>query len=1064
MKKILVTLLTCVLLVNLITIVPISAAVDNTKYIPKIIRTDEGTKMIFDPGIAKIAREMSVDAYGVEKGSKPEEIAKTMKKEGFKEFKQSTTKWYNEGSNNFLVGVKSFEVDGQKKYVMAIAFKGTKNFKDGVTDALCWDDQGYHPGFRVSAGHAYDTLSDMKFDYLKNEKGKSIKFSEFLELSKYTDDYFLLVTGHSLGGAIANIFTMEFLGHTKTMCYTFGCPEVCSPNLSDTVNAYNIFNIINTLDPVPKIGFEVYNGRRFGTDLTATVDKGDLILNHKIDSTYKEVTEKVISNIDSQYKYTITYYNKLKNEGTNNGTPESNGGETDNSGGNNGSLGSSIVGVVDIPSSWDNLSIRSGPSTDYQIVGSMNDGSRCNVYPNKTKNGWYYVEYNGIYGYASGNQINTSGSSDPKPSTPKPSIPATISFSKSQLNLDYNSHPSETITITASGDLPKSYHLNFKYDSALSVTSGQWNGNSISTTIEMKGGPVNNNKIEVYLKDSSGNIYASNTIYVNATVPVVKQNTEIVLSKDNISIHFPDKKEEKMFVTIEGPILDNSTISIDTNESVTFEWGQWSNNRAELTIQSSRTIPANYTPCGYATIYIKDGNGNIYASKQFNLTSTVAKYAVRYDANGGYDAPDTHYVYHNHWDEKVSSHIPTREGYKFEGWSTSRNGKVEYGRSQQLMTDHDIVFYAVWEKNEEIWVESSDDEIYLDYDDNRYDSITFTVHGMEDTPYSLRFECDDNIEWDWGKHDDEHYYDTIVELEATQKSAKTNKATLYLEDDDDNVLYKKVVYIYSKGRQESEFEDRNKNGITVYVDGEKLGFDVQPRLINSRTMVPMRAIFEALGAMVNWDNDTQTAFGETVDDFVEISIGDNYLLRNGDSVYLDSPAVVISGRTLVPVRAIAESLNCDVEWIGDLQVVNITSLGNDYSNDMVVGTWKFIGFIDDFDDIEYYEDEEFRTFKFYNNGTVKITDNNSNSSETYDYHITKGGYIVIDLDVDDEVLIGTISPYDDELTIRSYYYTEYPEDIYWETQNGSVILRKSYNHYGRNLIEDDDGYIFEKVN
>lgn len=996
-KKTFVTLLMCILLVNLITIVPVSAAVDNSKYIPKIIRTDEGTKMIFDPEIAEIAREMSVDAYGVKKGSDPKEIAKTMKKEEFKEFKQSTTKWYDittsSYSNNFLVGVKTFEVDGKKKHVMAISFRGTKDFVDIVTDAVVWDDQGYHSGFRASASEAYDTLSGMKFDSIKNEKGKSIKFTEFLELSKYTDDYFILVTGHSLGGAIANVFTVEFLGHTKTMCYTFGCPEVCSPSVSSTVNAYNIFNIVNTLDSVPTVGFEVCNGARFGTDLTGSAKSSDGILpNHSIKTAYKEVTKQVINNINSQYKYTLSFYDKWCNE---NGI-----------GSNGGGFGGENV--------------NGGSVTNNPVVNPT-----------------------------------------PAP-TPKPSIPAAISFSKSQLNLDYNSHPSETITITASGDLPKSYHLNFKYDSALSVTSGQWNGNSISTTIEMKGGPVNDNKIEVYLKDSSGNIYASNTIYVNATVPVVKQNTEIVLSKDNISIHFPDKKEEKMFVTIEGPILDNSTISIDTNESVTFEWGQWSNNRAELTIQSSLTIPENYTPSGYATIYIKDGNGNIYASKQFNLTSTVAKYAVRYDANGGYDAPDTHYIYHNHWSASVSSHIPKREGYKFEGWSTSRNGKVEYGRSQQLMTDHDIVFYAVWEKKEEIWVESSDDEIYLDYDDNRYDSITFTVHGMEDTPYSLRFECDDNIEWDWGKHDDEHYYDTIVELEATQKSAKTNKATLYLEDDDDNVLYKKVVYIYSKGKQESEFVDRNKNGITVYVDGEKLDFDVQPRLINSRTMVPMRAIFEALGAMVNWDNDTQTAFGETVDDFVEISIGDNYLLRNGDSVYLDSPAVVISGRTLVPVRAIAESLNCDVEWIGDLQVVNITSLGNDYSNDMVVGTWKFIGFIDDFDDIEYY-DEEFRTFKFYSNGTVKITDNYSNSSETYDYHVTKGGFIVIDLDVSDEVLIGTISPYDDELTIRSYYYSEYPEDIYWETQNGSVILRKSYNHYGRNLIEDDDGYIFEKV-
>lgn len=63
------------------------------------------------------------------------------------------------------------------------------------------------------------------------------------------------------------------------------------------------------------------------------------------------------------------------------------------------------VGIVNIPSSWDNLSIRTGPSTNYAIVGSMNHGARCTVYPDKAKNGWYYVEYNGIKGYAAGNRI-----------------------------------------------------------------------------------------------------------------------------------------------------------------------------------------------------------------------------------------------------------------------------------------------------------------------------------------------------------------------------------------------------------------------------------------------------------------------------------------------------------------------------------------------------------------------------------------------------------------------------------------------------------------------------------
>lgn len=64
------------------------------------------------------------------------------------------------------------------------------------------------------------------------------------------------------------------------------------------------------------------------------------------------------------------------------------------------------TGTVNIPSSWDNLSIRTGPSTNYKIVGSMNHGEKCTVFTDKAKNGWYFVEYNGVYGYASGNCID----------------------------------------------------------------------------------------------------------------------------------------------------------------------------------------------------------------------------------------------------------------------------------------------------------------------------------------------------------------------------------------------------------------------------------------------------------------------------------------------------------------------------------------------------------------------------------------------------------------------------------------------------------------------------------
>ncbi|MEE1050022.1 MAG: copper amine oxidase N-terminal domain-containing protein, partial [Clostridia bacterium] len=49
--------------------------------------------------------------------------------------------------------------------------------------------------------------------------------------------------------------------------------------------------------------------------------------------------------------------------------------------------------------------------------------------------------------------------------------------------------------------------------------------------------------------------------------------------------------------------------------------------------------------------------------------------------------------------------------------------------------------------------------------------------------------------------------------------------------------------------------------IKVLLDGQELMFDVPPQLINDRTMVPMRKIFETLGATVSWNSDTETASG-----------------------------------------------------------------------------------------------------------------------------------------------------------------------------------------------------------
>ncbi len=114
--------------------------------------------------------------------------------------------------------------------------------------------------------------------------------------------------------------------------------------------------------------------------------------------------------------------------------------------------------------------------------------------------------------------------------------------------------------------------------------------------------------------------------------------------------------------------------------------------------------------------------------------------------------------------------------------------------------------------------------------------------------------------------------------------------------------------------------------IPVYVDGQHVSFDVEPRIINGRTMVPIRAIFEALGADVEWNNDTRTA-SATKDGF-RISLAmDSFLIMIGDSDYIemDVKPINIDGRLLVPARFAAEAFSCEVDWLNDTRTVVIES-------------------------------------------------------------------------------------------------------------------------------------------
>ena len=100
--------------------------------------------------------------------------------------------------------------------------------------------------------------------------------------------------------------------------------------------------------------------------------------------------------------------------------------------------------------------------------------------------------------------------------------------------------------------------------------------------------------------------------------------------------------------------------------------------------------------------------------------------------------------------------------------------------------------------------------------------------------------------------------------------------------------------------------------ITVTFNGETLNFDVSPISENGRVLVPLRAIFEKLDATVDWDSITNTVTAVKDTDTVKLTVGNRTAYKNNTAVELDVPSKVVNGRTLVPIRFVSEALGAVV--------------------------------------------------------------------------------------------------------------------------------------------------------
>ncbi|UUZ83196.1 copper amine oxidase N-terminal domain-containing protein [Paenibacillus sp. P26] len=123
--------------------------------------------------------------------------------------------------------------------------------------------------------------------------------------------------------------------------------------------------------------------------------------------------------------------------------------------------------------------------------------------------------------------------------------------------------------------------------------------------------------------------------------------------------------------------------------------------------------------------------------------------------------------------------------------------------------------------------------------------------------------------------------------------------------------------------------------ITVLINGVKQNFPQPALMKDGSTLVPMRAVFEALGATIKWDQATQTVTATNGDTTIMLMIGKPTAFVNGKAVQLSVPGQIINESTYVPLRFVGEALGNKVGWDGDTYTVTIEKAADSGSGSVV---------------------------------------------------------------------------------------------------------------------------------
>lgn len=279
-----------------------------------------------------------------------------------------------------------------------------------------------------------------------------------------------------------------------------------------------------------------------------------------------------------------------------------------------------------------------------------------------------------------------------------------------------------------------------------------------------------------------------------------------------------------------------------------------------------------------------------------NLPVSMEDYTI--EANEDYSLAKIVKVYYNENGEKISVDM------------TDFLGEEEFNKKYE-----ELVMGS--EYNDGLKLVRGEDGMSFSYVDINNNEVAFGFRGQGASfSYNLGILRDayGGMNMDTGEYDN---FTTTLSKVMTDNASYTFEAAFTDFNDMGYAMMEKDNKYYIVKLKKGDI-------ITVMYNGEKISFDQIPVIENGRTLVPLRAIFEKIGATVEWNGETQTVTATKDDTSVSLTINNTVAIKNGEEIALDVPAKIIGGRTLVPVRFVSDCFGVAVEWDGTYQRVSLT--------------------------------------------------------------------------------------------------------------------------------------------